>query len=261
LALPNQASYNTTGVPYDIDDHLLIGPFTRVGYYLEFDPIGASTQWVWASMDPFTSNVTQIGVPTINQGGFFQQYLTRMNVTSSVSNVVTGTSLPGGNMEFWWGNYGKANGVGVPGASDTLYDWGDSASLSDPAGSGSMQIHNWAASQTIFAFNNWGQGNGPIDLGIGNNPAVGGNPDWTSAGNGGQYSFKVLQVYAAVDSNGNGLPDAWETAYFGNLDQTANSDFDSDGLTNYEEFLAGTNPTVPQLSVKICAPGGATNVP
>ena len=49
------------------------------------------------------------------------------------------------------------------------------------------------------------------------------------------------------DSNGNGLPDAWELAYFGNLNQTAGGDFDGDGISNQDEYLNGTDPTVREV--------------
>ena len=45
-----------------------------------------------------------------------------------------------------------------------------------------------------------------------------------------------------VDSTGNGLPDAWELYHFGELGVDPNDDPDGDGLTNYEEYLAGTDP-------------------
>jgi hypothetical protein len=46
-----------------------------------------------------------------------------------------------------------------------------------------------------------------------------------------------------TDSNGNGIPDWWEMEYFGNLNQTAEGDFDGDGVDNLDEYLEGTNPT------------------
>lgn len=44
------------------------------------------------------------------------------------------------------------------------------------------------------------------------------------------------------DTNHNGLDDRWELEYFGNLNQTANGDFDGDGISNLQELLRGTNP-------------------
>jgi hypothetical protein len=49
-------------------------------------------------------------------------------------------------------------------------------------------------------------------------------------------------AFLYIDSNGNGLPDSWEIAHFGNLGQTATGDFDHDGVSNLQEFLDGTNP-------------------
>jgi len=45
------------------------------------------------------------------------------------------------------------------------------------------------------------------------------------------------------DSDGDGLPDAWEMQYFGNLSNGANNDPDGDGITNLQEYLQGRNPT------------------
>ncbi|MEA3543067.1 MAG: SBBP repeat-containing protein, partial [Pseudomonadota bacterium] len=45
------------------------------------------------------------------------------------------------------------------------------------------------------------------------------------------------------DADSDGLPDNWENQYFGNLNQGPNDDFDTDGLTNLEEYNYGTNPT------------------
>ncbi len=49
------------------------------------------------------------------------------------------------------------------------------------------------------------------------------------------------------DEDEDGLPDAWETRYFGNSwAQYGNGDFDGDGLTNTEEYQHSTDPTNPQ---------------
>ena len=44
------------------------------------------------------------------------------------------------------------------------------------------------------------------------------------------------------DSDGDGLADAWELQYFGNLAANAADDSDADGMSNLREFRAGTNP-------------------
>lgn len=46
-----------------------------------------------------------------------------------------------------------------------------------------------------------------------------------------------------VDSDSDGLFDAWETEVFGNLAQTGSADADTDGLTNSREFTLNTDPT------------------
>jgi hypothetical protein len=51
--------------------------------------------------------------------------------------------------------------------------------------------------------------------------------------------------FSAADQDGNGLPDDWETKYFGATGQSASADPDGDGLTNAQELVAGTDPTKP----------------
>ena len=58
-----------------------------------------------------------------------------------------------------------------------------------------------------------------------------------------QATMHSASLAAPGDTDGDNLPDAWELTYFGNLGQDGAADFDGDGVTNLEEFLAGTDPT------------------
>ena len=67
-----------------------------------------------------------------------------------------------------------------------------------------------------------------------------------------QGTNSVLIVVAAPgtspDSNSNGVADAWEQHFFGGLNVPnggVNDDFDGDGLSNWYEYLTGTDPTDP----------------
>ena len=63
---------------------------------------------------------------------------------------------------------------------------------------------------------------------------------------GGDYNAErdifVLHLRAG-DTDGDGMDDDWEMAYFGTLARDGSGDFDGDGMTDKQEFLAGTDPT------------------
>jgi hypothetical protein len=67
-----------------------------------------------------------------------------------------------------------------------------------------------------------------------------------TANNNGLTATLLIQSFAALDSDGDGMPDAWEIANGLNpYDPTdANLDPDGDGLTNLQEYQLGTNPHV-----------------
>lgn len=190
LEVPAVANFGLNAVPYSVDNRLAIGPFNRIAYYLELQQAGGDLQYLWVSMDPFTTDANQLGVPTRATGATFQQSVNNLHVVTNVPGVTAGSGITG-NLEFWPTNYDATNSAGIPGASETTYDFGDNPSAGPY---GSMQVHHPAAGQTLFAFNNWGgtTTTGNTDFGIGNQP--GGNPDWTFSNNSGNFTVKTIQV-------------------------------------------------------------------
>lgn len=54
------------------------------------------------------------------------------------------------------------------------------------------------------------------------------------------------------DTDGDGIPDAWELQFGSGLDQfTASGDFDNDGISDVDEYQSDTNPTDPTDLLKI----------
>jgi sialate O-acetylesterase len=193
LPIPNMAGFDSSAVPYSVDHSASISPgsFTRIAYYLELQTPGGPLQWVYASMNAFTNDATKIGVPTLASGEVYQQNVANMNVFSNVPGIVTGVGLGGGNLEFWPYNYFAVNSAGVPNASDSLFDWGDTDD--HVFNYGSMQIANHDASQMLLSYNQWGGAapSTPSDLGIGNGRP---QPDWTFAANAAGYTVKNMQI-------------------------------------------------------------------
>jgi hypothetical protein len=58
-------------------------------------------------------------------------------------------------------------------------------------------------------------------------------------------TIKFTGNYSFIDANRNGISDAWERFYFGSAttNRTQVTDTDADGMPDYAEFIAGTNPT------------------
>lgn len=209
LNIPDNAAFDTNAVPYTVDNSGTPIAINRIAYYLELGT-ATSTQWIWVSMDAFTQNLTQIGVPTLSSGAQWQMTIDNMNVESNVAVIATGTGISTGNIEFWPYDYAPQAALAGIGGSGNNFDFNDT---NEQVGNyGSMQIHNWGTGQTLFAYSGWG-GNPAFsvdDVGIGNSSGT--NPDWTFAQNADGFTLKSLEVWvqpvpvpAAVYLFGSGL--------------------------------------------------------
>ncbi|MDO7877571.1 FG-GAP-like repeat-containing protein [Hymenobacter sp. ASUV-10] len=202
LNIPNTASFNAlAAVPYAVNNSataLAANP-ARVAYYMELTN-GSTSKWVWASMDNFANNLTELGLPhpTTNPVTHVRN-VSNLNVfASSNAAVTTGTNLGTGRLEMHRFDYAVANSSNVPGASNSTFDFGDAVDFNTP-NYGSFQVHNVTNAQTVFAYNNWGRSSASAsqqgDVGIGNQPS--GHPDWTFSFNASTYTVKTLYILAA----------------------------------------------------------------
>ncbi len=238
-----------TAVPYTVDTSASIktGSFDRVAYYLELVKASGQTQWVYVSMSSFTTNAARLGIPRnyfVRHGLYDTATPSNATIRSNVSGITNTNGCNTVNLEFWPNNYGPLNTHGVPGASTTVYDFGDEITGATPAsGYSCMQIHNYGAGQTLFAYNSWAGAGGSI-LGIGNCPTpYNGGVDWTfdNTGNISTFTIRTLQILVrtlavnnlpatnVTDSSGwmnaqvsvGNACDVW--AYWGDTDGTTNS--------------------------------------
>jgi subtilisin family serine protease len=60
-----------------------------------------------------------------------------------------------------------------------------------------------------------------------------------------------LDLLRVVDRDGNGLPDWWEQLYFGHTGVDPNADPDGDGMSNWQEYVADTDPRNPGSSLRL----------
>ena len=213
LAIPCGAPrYRTEPIAYTMDESRFSNiPYDRVAYLFELKTIGVDDyRWVWVSMDRFTDDIAQIGVPTINNGTLVQKLVSNLHVEAGVTSgdlpVKIGDWVDG-NIEFSPFDYGQWAMLGLEGASNNAFDYDDNLYSQSGAGYGCLQVHNYREGETVFAFNNFNySGNGNADVAIGN--AAGTETDGTGLHNAGNFEVINLRVFvrptSAIRSRGDG---------------------------------------------------------
>ncbi|MBA4239361.1 MAG: hypothetical protein C0448_01455, partial [Sphingobacteriaceae bacterium] len=186
--IPDNGNFTTaSAITYAVNNSTVTGlSYNRVAYFMQLD-----SKWVWVSMNKFNTTNAQLGIPYANSGIIFQQQVTGMNVYSSVGSGITNTVNVNGNLEIWPDCYGTGLGLGVIGGNSGNYDFNDTYSPGSNC-HGSFQVHNYGASQTLFAYNSFMNGS-TDELGIGTN-TLNAHPDWTFMSNAPSYTTKKLYI-------------------------------------------------------------------
>jgi len=120
-------------------------------------------------------------------------------------------------------------------------------------GLGNLRGNAWGANIGWIAFENTGAPK--VDLFTGNLSGYvwSANCGWISLSNAVAYVQTDTISPGAMDTNG--LPIAWEMNYFGHTSVDPNADPDHDGISNLQEYQAGTNPNDAKDSLRITASG------
>jgi hypothetical protein len=73
----------------------------------------------------------------------------------------------------------------------------------------------------------------------------------------------LMALSLQSDSDGDGLPDNWETLHFGSVTNSAGlaaDDYDHDGFNDASEYIAGTDPVDAQSYLKLTATRAGQNI-
>lgn len=195
----NEPADAIKSIKYDVDNskNFANRKIKRIGYYFETVRQDFTTEYVFVSMDPFTNDLTKLGVPTPNSNIFFQQEIDNLEIYSNSPNLSTG-KFDKGVIEFWPFAFDPKRKLNIDSASDEVYDWDDTPQTYNTGYYyGSMQLHNISQpkGEVIFAFNRFFGGK-EAEFGIGTNQGAG-NPDYVDSKSGKEY--KQVNIIALVE--------------------------------------------------------------
>lgn len=149
-----------------------------------------------------------------------------------------------------WINLGSGNPANhIQYANNSATDFGVNFSI-DPNSPGHGLLRGFAYGANIGWINFAASGNPYIILSNGQLQgfAYSANCGWINLGDS-SFFLKSDSIDPGVDSDGDGIADAWEYKYFGGIAPNPNADPDGDGESNLSEYKSGTNPIDPKSVV------------
>jgi hypothetical protein len=118
-------------------------------------------------------------------------------------------------------------------------------------GFGNLRGYAWGANIGWINFENTGAPTVDLATGRFSGYAYSANCGWVSLSN--AQALVQTDTLSPGPLDSNGLPIAWELAHFGKLGLDPAADPDNDGLSNQQEYLAGTDPLDPDDSLRLTA--------
>ena len=149
-------------------------------------------------------------------------------------------------------------------ANNSAADFGVNYSI-DPAQPGYAVLRGFAYGANIGWVNFESIGNPRLRFSDGQfeGYAYSANCGWINLGNG-AFTLSTDSVTPGIDTDSDGMTDAFEFQFFGNLAMNATTDSDGDGMTDLQEYLEGTNPLLAgdrlRITIFSTNPGGTSSL-
>ena len=173
-----------------------------------------------------------------------------LNAPSSNNRVMFGSGASAGTQDIYfdWVRYcttgdlppGQGDGGGIVPVNMVLPACGDRV------------VERCTLSAPAIPFHRYSETDNKVRFSIAD---IEGNVGWSPA-----FTVRVPMI----DTDADGMDDQWERDQFGNLMRNGTGDFDQDGQSDRQEFLASTFPTNPASVFKVTdvsrTPGGAVSL-